>query len=294
MQVDHKNIAKLITVLENTPEKAKEILTSLPRRTAPVIGFTGSPGVGKSTLIDQVIAKLRSSGKTVAVVAVDPSSPFSQGAFLGDRVRMKKHFLDDGVFIRSMASRGALGGLNESIYDVVELLESVGFDYVLVETVGVGQAEVEVRYVADVVVLVLSPGFGDEMQLLKAGVMEIADIYVVNKADLVGTDSLYDQLVSFLTFAGRDVSSVVKTSALNAQGIEELVNKITTLWEKFAQTGKLKELRKQRLKHHAENLARRTLQKYLSLADLEDPYEGVETALKSMCERLKNGQGGGT
>ncbi|HBT40383.1 MAG: LAO/AO transport system ATPase [Thermotoga sp. 50_1627] len=292
--MDHKEIAKLITLLENEPDRARDILKKLPKRICPVIGFTGSPGVGKSTLIDQVIARLRSAGKTVAVVAVDPSSPFSQGAFLGDRVRMKKHFLDEGVFIRSMASRGALGGLNESIYDVVELLEAVGFDYVLIETVGVGQAEVEVRYVADVVALVLSPGFGDEMQLLKAGVMEIADIYVVNKSDLEGNDSLYDQLIGFLTFAGRDALNVVKTSALNGSGIEELVDRIITLWKNFAETEKLKQLRKERLRHHTETLARRTLQKYLSAVDSEDPYEGVELALKFMCERLKYGQGGGT
>lgn len=292
--MDHKQIAKLITLIENEPDRSRDILKKLPKRICPVIGFTGSPGVGKSTLIDQVIARLRSIGKTVAVVAVDPSSPFSQGAFLGDRVRMKKHFLDEGVFIRSMASRGALGGLNESIYDVVELLEAVGFDYVLIETVGVGQAEVEVRYVADVVALVLSPGFGDEMQLLKAGVMEIADIYVVNKSDLEGNDSLYDQLIGFLTFAGRDALNVVKTSALNGSGIEELVDRIITLWKNFAETEKLKQLRKERLRHHTETLARRTLQKYLSAVDSEDPYEGVELALKFMCERLKYGQGGGT
>lgn len=292
--MDHKQIAKLITLIENEPDKARDVLKDLPRKTAPVIGFTGSPGVGKSTLIDQVIAKLRSSGKTVAIVAVDPSSPFSQGAFLGDRVRMKKHFLDEGVFIRSMASRGALGGLNESIYDVVQLLECVGFDYVLVETVGVGQAEVEIRYVADVVVLVLSPGFGDEMQLLKAGIMEIADLYVVNKSDLAGTDSLYDQLVSFLTFAGKDTSSVVKTSALNGKGIDELVDKIVFTWQELAKAGKLEQLRKRRLKHHAETLARKTLQRYLSMVNSEDPYEGVTEALRAMCEHLKYGQGGGT
>lgn len=292
--MDHKQIAKLITLIENEPDRSMHILKKLPKRICPVIGFTGSPGVGKSTLIDQVIARLRSIGKTVAVVAVDPSSPFSQGAFLGDRVRMKKHFLDEGVFIRSMASRGALGGLNESIYDVVELLESVGFDYVLLETVGVGQAEIEVRYVADIVVLVLSPGFGDEMQLLKAGVMEIADIYVVNKSDLEGNDSLYDQLVGFLTFAGRDVSSVVKTTALNGNGVEELVDKVITLWKSLVETERLKQMRKERLKHHTETLARRTLQRYLSTVDSQDPYESVELALKSMCERLKYGQGGGT
>lgn len=292
--MDHKRIAKLITLIENEPERAREVLKNLPERTVPVIGFTGSPGVGKSTLLDQVIGKIRSKGKTVAVVAIDPSSPFTQGAFLGDRIRMKRHYLDEGVFIRSMASRGALGGLNESIYDVVELLESSGFDFVLIETVGVGQAEVEVRYVSDVVVLVLSPGYGDEMQLLKAGVMEIADIYVLNKSDLSWTDSMYEQLLSSLTLAGKDVSCVVRTSALNGNGVDELVNRIETMWEDLTKTEKLQRIRKQRLKHHTETLVRRMIQKHLSMLEVHDLYEGVERALRTLCERVKTGQGGGT
>lgn len=292
--MDHKHIAKLITLIENEPERAREVLKNLPKRTVPVIGFTGSPGVGKSTLLDQVIGKIRSKGKTVAVVAIDPSSPFTQGAFLGDRIRMKRHYLDEGVFIRSMASRGALGGLNESIYDVVELLESSGFDFVLIETVGVGQAEVEVRHVSDVVVLVLSPGYGDEMQLLKAGVMEIADIYALNKSDLSGTDSMYEQLLSFLTLAGKDVSYVVRTSALNGNGVDELVNRIETIWEDLTKTEKLQRIRKQRLKHHTETLVRRMIQKHLSMLEVHDPYEGVEKALRTLCERVETGQGGGT
>lgn len=292
--MDHKHIAKLITLIENEPERAREVLKNLPKRTVPVIGFTGSPGVGKSTLLDQVIGKIRSKGKTVAVVAIDPSSPFTQGAFLGDRIRMKRHYLDEGVFIRSMASRGALGGLNESIYDVVELLESSGFDFVLIETVGVGQAEVEVCHVSDVVVLVLSPGYGDEMQLLKAGVMEIADIYALNKSDLSGTDSMYEQLLSFLTLAGKDVSYVVRTSALNGNGVDELVNRIETIWEDLTKTEKLQRIRKQRLKHHTETLVRRMIQKHLSMLEVHDPYEGVEKALRTLCEKVETGQGGGT
>lgn len=292
--MDHKHIAKLITLIENEPERAREVLKNLPERTVPVIGFTGSPGVGKSTLLDQIIGKIRSKGKTVAVVAIDPSSPFTQGAFLGDRIRMKRHYLDEGVFIRSMASRGALGGLNESIYDVVKLLESSGFDFVLIETVGVGQAEVEVRYVSDVVVLVLSPGYGDEMQLLKAGVMEIADIYALNKSDLSGTDSMYEQLLSFLTLAGKDASCVVRTSALNGNGVDELFSRIETVWEDLAKTERLQRIRKQRLKHHTETLVRRMIQKHLSMLEVQDPYEGIERALKTLCERIKAGQGGGT
>ncbi|MEN3008271.1 methylmalonyl Co-A mutase-associated GTPase MeaB [Pseudothermotoga sp.] len=292
--MDHKHIAKLITRIENEPEKAREILKNLPKRVVPVIGFTGSPGVGKSTLLDQIIGKIRSKGKTVAVVAVDPSSPFTQGAFLADRVRMKRHYLDEGVFIRSMASRGALGGLNESIYDVVELLESSGFDFVLIETVGVGQAEVEVRYVSDVVVLVLSPGYGDEMQLLKAGVMEIADIYAVNKSDLIGTDSLCEQLSNFLVLTGKDASCIVRTSALNGSGVDELMDKIEMAWKNLIETEKLRQIRKQRIKHHAENLARRIIQKHFSTLEIQNPYEEVESILKILCERIRTGQGGGT
>ncbi|MFN3283233.1 MAG: methylmalonyl Co-A mutase-associated GTPase MeaB, partial [Pseudothermotoga sp.] len=201
--MDHKFLAKLITKIENNPELAPEIIQRFPESRSKVIGFTGSPGVGKSSLIDQVIKQFRDKDLSVAVVAIDPSSPFTKGAFLGDRIRMRDHFVDEKVFIRSMASRGALGGLCDAAFDVVKLLESSGFDYILVETVGVGQSEVEISNLADLTVLVLSPGFGDEIQMLKAGVMEIADLYAINKSDLPESDTLYTQLLAFLSLAGR-------------------------------------------------------------------------------------------
>ncbi|AEH50994.1 methylmalonyl Co-A mutase-associated GTPase MeaB [Pseudothermotoga thermarum] len=281
--MDHKQIAKLITTIENNPDKARQIVEQFPERIGRVVGFTGSPGVGKSTLVDQVVSVLRKRGKTVAVVAVDPSSPFTKGAFLGDRIRMKRHFVDDGVFIRSMASRGALGGLCDAIFDVVTLLERVGFDYVLVETVGVGQSEVEVRYVADVVVLVLSPGFGDDIQVLKSGVMEIADLYVLNKADMPESERLYDQLTAFLSISAKNIP-IVKTIATTGNGVEDLVSKVETILENLQSSGELIQRRRRRTKHHAEHMLRRILQKSLEEVEEDDAHIYVEKVLKKLCQ----------
>ncbi len=280
--MNHRDLAKLITKIESKPECAQEILKGLPERTARVFGFTGSPGVGKSSLVDQIILNLRKQDKLVAVVAVDPSSPFTKGAFLGDRIRMKRHFTDDGVFIRSMASRGALGGLCDAIFDVVSLLEKVGFDYVLVETVGIGQSEVEIRYVADVVVLVMSPGFGDEIQMLKSGVMEIADVYVINKIDLPESDSLYTQLTSFLSLAGRS-NPVLKTTATVGDGVENLVRVLDSLWSELVASGELLRRRKNRVKHHAEHMLRRIIESKMGELEEETVQGYVTKALKRIC-----------
>ncbi|WP_082025898.1 methylmalonyl Co-A mutase-associated GTPase MeaB [Thermotoga profunda] len=295
--MDHKTLAKLITQIENNPELAPEIVGRFPEHQSKVIGFTGSPGVGKSSLIDRVIRWIRNKDLSVAVVAIDPSSPFSKGAFLGDRIRMRDHFVDEKVFIRSMASRGALGGLCDAVFDVVNLLEASGFDYVLVETVGVGQSEVEISNLADLTVLVLSPGLGDDVQMLKAGVMEIADLYVVNKSDLPESDTLYTQLLAFISLAGKSEEQLCKTSSHTLDGVQELVEKIEKLWQFFHDNGTLRHRRKKRTQHHAEHILRKMIQQVMySIGDyqVEDPYEFVELALSKLCKiHSKNGQGGG-
>lgn len=185
-------LARAATLVENQTPEGRALIAALFAQTgrALLIGITGPPGVGKSTLVNQLAAVLRAEGKTVGIVAVDPSSPYSHGAILGDRIRMEQHHEDTGVFIRSMASRGKLGGLAQTTLEMALLLDAAGRDVVIVETVGVGQDEVEIARLADVTVLVLVPGLGDDVQAIKAGFMEIADVFAINKADLPGADRL--------------------------------------------------------------------------------------------------------
>jgi LAO/AO transport system kinase len=197
---------------------------------AAVIGFTGAPGAGKSTLIDAYIGALRARGSSVAVAAVDPSSPISGGAILGDRVRMRRHAEDPGVFIRSVASRGHLGGLSESIHRIVDVMDAAGRDFVIVETVGTGQSEIEVTEIADICVVVNAPNMGDDVQAMKAGVLEIADVLVVNKSDLPLAQRTTDQLKNMLKLRrdNRDVP-VIETVATKDTGIETLLSTIAGL-----------------------------------------------------------------
>src|SRR5580692_1461783 len=193
---DVRSLARAATWIENRRPEAEALLRELFPRTgrAMILGVTGSPGAGKSTLGDQLIEKLRAEGKTVGVIAVDPTSPYTGGAILGDRIRMQRHHADPGVFIRSMATRGWLGGLAATTTDLTLLLDAAGKDVGLVETVGVGQDEVEIARLADVTVVVLVPGMGDDVQALKAGIMEIADVFVINKSDREGADALEGEL----------------------------------------------------------------------------------------------------
>ena len=186
MEGDKRSVARLLTIVENGLPEAREAIALLYPNTGKghVVGVTGSPGVGKSTLIEKLIKEIRERGMTVGVVAVDPTSPFSGGAFLGDRVRMQSMSTDEGVFIRSMATRGSLGGVARATNDAVKVLDASGMDFIIVETVGAGQSEVEVMRITETVVVMLSPGAGDDIQALKAGMMEIGDVFVVNKADL--------------------------------------------------------------------------------------------------------------
>jgi len=221
-------LARLISLLENQDPSHEEILKELFYLTgkAYVLGFTGSPGAGKSSLVDQVVKALRAAGQTVGIIAVDPSSPFTGGALLGDRIRMQEHALDKGVFIRSMGTRGSLGGLAKTTKEVVKAMDAFGFDWVIIETVGVGQAELDIMHVADSTVVVLTPGAGDAIQTIKAGIMEIADVFAVNKCDLPGSHKVVAEVQIMLDQQCSHDGwrpPVVPVSCLNGQGINDLV-----------------------------------------------------------------------
>lgn len=226
-----RSIAKAITAIENCADGSQELIARLFPHTgkAHVIGLTGSGGAGKSTLIEKIIREYRSRGKTIGVVAVDPTSPFSGGAFLGDRIRMQELSTDEGVFIRSMASRNYSGGIARATKDAVKVLDAAGKNIVIVETVGAGQSEVEIIKVAQTVIVVHAPGLGDEIQAIKAGIMEIADIFVVNKADRENANKAVMDIQSNLQLNSKHAvwkPPVLKTAALTGEGVRELVDKI--------------------------------------------------------------------
>lgn len=270
-QGDKKALARAITIVENELDGYEELLTSLLFNSEiPVVGVTGPPGAGKSTLINALIKKLTEQGKSVGVIAIDPTSPFNYGSLLGDRLRMAEHFTNERVFIRSLATRGSLGGLSAKTIEIVDVMRSFAFDYIIVETVGVGQSEVEIVGLADTTVLVLVPESGDDVQAIKSGVMEIADIFVVNKSDRDGADTFIKNIIQLVHSKPLNDWSipVLKAVATKNEGIDELILSITKhqqsgmntkrsylLAEKayrLIQNKRMKDISKQKLKEEIE------------------------------------------
>ena len=229
-----QTIARLIRDIDDDMPEVRDILKEIYPHAGKsyVIGITGSPGVGKSTLVDQMVCHLRKRNKTVAVLAVDPTSPFSGGAVLGDRVRMQRHSTDEGVFIRSLATRGYFGGLTQSTRSIIDVLDAMGKDYILVETVGVGQDEVDVVKSAHTTVIVVVPGMGDDIQTIKAGILEIGDIFVINKAEREGADKTFSDLKAMIDMDYRKFEEmgwqppILKAEALSDKGVAELLEEI--------------------------------------------------------------------
>ena len=260
---ERRAIARLLTRVEDgSPERLREVVKALHPHTggAHLIGITGSPGVGKSTITNALVAEWRRRGKRVAVLAVDPSSPFSGGALLGDRVRMQEHVLDQGVFIRSMASRGHLGGLSWATPQAVLVLDAAGFDIVIIETVGVGQAEVEIASTADTSIVALAPGMGDAIQAAKAGILEIADVFCVNKADREGADRTVRELRDMQRL-GTDLGSdapeaqIVKTVDAKEEGIDTLADAVEGHFRALTDGGLLAQRRLTRARVHVREIA---------------------------------------
>lgn len=287
---DFRAISRLITLSENRSPRAKALQASLLQltknlrkqgtRTTHTIGVTGSPGAGKSTLVDQLAARLREQKKRVAIVAVDPTSPFTGGAILGDRIRMVHTAEDDQVFIRSMATRGALGGVSRATLDAVEILKAAQFDVVLIETVGVGQAEVDIVRLADTCLVVLVPGMGDSVQAMKAGVLEIADIFLINKADRDGADLVQRDLRMLLSVSdipeGGWTPPILRTVAINGSGTAEVIaeSEKHRHWLEHSEIGKARRLRVMRdtllklvAEHSREQVERQVTKELLELSN---------------------------
>jgi LAO/AO transport system kinase len=280
---DRRALARAITLVEDNRPEGWELVREVYPHTgnAQVFGFTGPPGVGKSTLIGALTKARRAAGRTVGVLSVDPSSPFTQGALLGDRIRLTEHFLDPGVFIRSMANRGALGGLSEAALQAALLLDAAGREDVFVETVGVGQAEIDVIDHADTIVLVLMPGSGDSIQALKAGVMEIPDVIVINKADHPLTDTMVREIRGVLSLANLDSTPeqqrerwrvpIVKTEASIGRGVEELARRLDEHREHILAAGELAQRRARHLRGEVLAIATARLRRRLERELEDDP-----------------------
>lgn len=299
---DTRAISRLITLSENGVPRARKVQAELFKKSgrAQVIGITGAPGAGKSTLVDQLGREWSERGKQVAILAVDPSSPFSGGAILGDRVRMDRSLERSDIFIRSMATRGSLGGLSRATVDAIQILDAAGFDVILVETVGVGQAEVDIVRTADTCIVVLVPGMGDSVQLFKAGIIEIADLYVINKSDRDGADLLQKDLRVLLSLNPDKENAwtppIVRSIATQGTGTAEIIEKVSDHqgWLRTSERGKEKKLRIIRdtiVKISQENVLQqllddggKALDKMVAdcYAHKTDPYTAAKKLVKSL------------
>ncbi|MET8153744.1 methylmalonyl Co-A mutase-associated GTPase MeaB [Actinoplanes sp. NPDC049668] len=286
---DPRSVARLISLVENGDPKLPEVAAALAPYAgrAQVVGLTGSPGVGKSTTTNELVRALRKAGGRVGVLAVDPSSPFTGGAILGDRIRMQDHTTDPGVYIRSMSSRGHLGGLAAATPQAVRVLEGAGCDVVLVETVGVGQAEVEIASLADTTLVLLAPGMGDAIQAVKAGILEIADVFVVNKADRPGADATYRDIQGMLSLGERGPGDwrpqVVRAVAVKGEGVDDVVDAIGKHRAWLESSDRLRDRREARAAAEVEAIALGTLR-----ARLGSLREG--TALSDLAARVAAGE----
>lgn len=292
---DVRALARAATLIESQTAAGRELISALFPRTgrAMIVGVTGAPGAGKSTLMDQMTKVLRRDGQSVGIIAVDPSSPYSHGAILGDRIRMQDHHADSGVFIRSMAARGKLGGIAQTTLEMALLLDAEGRNVVIIETVGVGQDEVEIARLADITVLVLVPGLGDDVQTIKAGIMEIADIFAINKSDMPGADRLEQEIRAMQSLSNEqqraNAAPVRRVIATDGKGVDNLLTVIRDLFAKRGQRGsraetwgyRLREMLRDillaslsdgELERHADRVAARA----------EDPYAAVEALRASL------------
>lgn len=303
-------LARAISLVENDHPDKLGLLKDIHPMTgnAHYIGITGAPGAGKSSLVDCLIRELRNQGLTVGVVAVDPTSPFSGGALLGDRVRMEKHFTDSGVFIRSMGTKGSLGGLARTTKEAVRLMDAYGLDIILIETVGVGQSELDIMKIADTIAVVLNPGSGDVVQVYKAGIMEIADLFVINKADLSGVPKLMTQLRGLLDLVKHDSPwrpPIVKTVSLKAEGVDKLAEALERHRQQLIETGEGNDRRKENLQQEVLEVVHYELMRKLTehekkkgmtwLDDVQsgniDPYSAAETILNEWLNSAEEGKG---
>jgi LAO/AO transport system ATPase len=305
VEAEPRAVARLISLVESDSPVLREVAAALAPfgGHAQVVGLTGSPGVGKSTSTSAIVTALRAAGKRVGVLAVDPSSPFSGGALLGDRVRMQDHATDAGVFIRSMASRGQLGGLSAAVPQALRVLDAARCDVILIETVGVGQAEVEIASLADTTVLVVAPGFGDGIQAAKAGIIEIADVFVVNKADRDGADQVVRDLRYMQSLGGRHSDAgawrppIVKTVAARSEGVDDVLAAIEKHRGWMDEHGELTRRRRARAAAEIEAIALGTVKQRLAdvhgsaaldeaaarvVAGDTDPYSAAERLVESL------------